>query len=123
VNLRRLCRSQDLEALPSGHGGKGENGDLLAIPASFLSAGRGGEGKNGCGASLRAPVTRSRLVDGCRLLGISFSSASPTRHGGEKEVDLEAAASLRWGRPLPRRCYSYKLIHEAGNHAALIQGR
>jgi hypothetical protein len=63
------------------------------IHASLLLAGLGGEGENGRGASLCAPMTRSRLVDGNHRLGINLSSASLPHHGGEKEVDLEADAS------------------------------
>jgi hypothetical protein len=44
VDLRCLCRSQDLKALLPGHGGEGENSDLLASPASFLPTGLSGEG-------------------------------------------------------------------------------
>jgi hypothetical protein len=116
LDLRCPCGSQDLEALLAGHGGEGENGDLLAIPASFLPAGLGGEGEKGCCAS----ATGSRSVEGCHRLGTSFSSSSLTHHGGEREGGLEASAFARWCCPLPARCYFFELIHVDGLSATVI---
>jgi hypothetical protein len=66
LDLRCLHGSQDLEAFPAGRGGKGEKGDFLAMPSSFLSDGLGGEGKSRrwhCGS--RNKTTTVSCCDAC----------------------------------------------------------
>jgi hypothetical protein len=118
-DLWSLYTIPDLQALLAGHGGEGRiRGDAI----SSFPAGLGGEGEFGGAASLYAPATRSRLVDGLHRWGFLLLPSSLPHHGGEME-DGEAEGPLGWCHLMPTGCYFDKLQQAVGVLAAAIHGR